>query len=201
MSFVNQASGFSVFSPLSKKSPDRQVKRNHKKKRKRFSEGRWSPAHQGTWLDWARWTFAENFSFKSPFRINIFKATVKCARQLCWFFYEPLDSLRSCWLWQDVTENESSKQTNKNSCSHKIDHWLGCSHHEEISSFWFNWRWLVIGVALHKMEWYIWRDSNYIMIISGTVIPKRHEPKSYEAGKNAVGLFLKIYTCKHVRTQ
>ena len=101
------------FSLLSKKSPDRQVKRNHEKKRKRFSEGRWSPAHQGTWLDWTRWTFVENFSFQSPFRINIFKAILQCARQLCWFCYEPLHSLRSCWcdrMWQKMNlQNKLTK--------------------------------------------------------------------------------------------
>ena len=33
--------------------------------------------------------------------------------------------------------------------------------------------------------------KNVLLIISGTVNPKRHEPKSYEAGNSAVGLFLK----------
>ena len=45
------------------------------------------------------------------------------------------------------------------------------------------------------------KPHGIILIISGTVNPKRHEPKSYEAGNSAVGLFLKIYTCKHERTQ
>ena len=39
------------------------------------------------------------------------------------------------------------------------------------------------------------------LITSGTAIPKRHEPKSYEAGGSVDGLFLKIYISNHERTQ